>query len=60
MVQHENLKKFSQDMQQAKFAKNLRDLPFCEDPSRHSGTEVVLVREGPKGRGGLLTAEKGF
>jgi hypothetical protein len=31
---------------------------FCKQT--HSGTEVVLVREGPRAGGGLLTAEKGF
>ncbi len=32
----------------------------CSFPTPHSGTEVVLVREGPRAGGGLLTAEKGF
>jgi hypothetical protein len=34
--------------------------PVSLTPVVHSGTEVVLVREGPRAGGGLLTAEKGF
>jgi hypothetical protein len=35
------------------------DSPVQQPGEGHSGTEVVLVREGPRAGGGLLTAEKG-